>query len=58
MIKRWTYEERVKLKKLYGTMPMDELLTYFPERNARSIYDQVYYLRKRRWTFNRGKENG
>jgi hypothetical protein len=48
---RWTWEEKCRLKKLFGTMPMNELLEHFPGKTEKSIYNQVYYLRKRKWTF-------
>lgn len=49
---RWSYEERVKLKELYNIIPIEELCIKL-ERSQKSIVNQVYYLRKRGWKFNR-----
>ncbi len=51
--KPWTQEERYALKKYYGLETLDELMLRLPGRTAKSIYNQVHYLRKRQWTFNR-----
>jgi hypothetical protein len=49
---RWSYEERVKLKELYNIIPIEELCIKLG-RSQKSIVNQVYYLRKRGWKFNR-----
>jgi hypothetical protein len=49
---RWTYEQRVLLKTHYNIMPMEELEKLL-DTDAKSIYNQVYYLRKRGWKFHR-----
>lgn len=49
---RWTYEERVLLKKHYNDMPILKLCLLL-NRSQQSIVNQVYYLRKRGWKFNR-----
>ena len=46
----WTYEERCTLKKFYGKVTIEELLIILPNRSKKSIYSQVYYLRKRKWS--------
>lgn len=54
--KHWTTEERHILKKYYGLESMDALLLRLPGRSEQSIYSQVFYLRKRGWTFNKGSK--
>lgn len=49
---RWSYEERVLLKEHYNSMPIDDLCKLL-KRSQKSIVNQVYYLRKRGWKFNR-----
>ncbi len=49
----WSQEERYILKKYYGVVPLSELTIMLPGRTEKSIYNQVHYLRKRKWTFNR-----
>lgn len=51
----WTYEERCKLKELYNEIPLEDLCVEL-NKDKKSIYNQVYYLRKRGWKFNRAKE--
>lgn len=51
--KPWTQEERYILKRQYGLIPFEELLKLLPGRTEQSVYAQVYYLRKRGWTFNK-----
>lgn len=51
--KPWSREERYTLKKFYGLISIDELLLKLPGRTEQSVYSQVYYLRKRGWTFNK-----
>jgi hypothetical protein len=53
----WTYEERCTLKKLYNEIPLEELAIIL-NKDKKSIYNQVYYLRKRGWKFNRNGETG
>ena len=55
--KPWTKEERQTLKDYYCNIPMDELLEKLPGRTAGSGRSQVYYLRKRGWTFNSVRRN-
>lgn len=53
--KPWTQSERQLLREKYGRVTMHHLLELLPDRSENSIRKQVYYLRKRGWTFN-GKE--
>ena len=53
--KPWTYEERQYVRDNYGKLSMEELLAALPDRNENSIRKQVSYLRKRGWTFNKGR---
>jgi len=52
MNKRWTDTERQFLKRHYQEMSTEEIALKL-ERTASEIHSQVYYLRKRGWTFNR-----
>ena len=54
-LKRWTYEERCLLKKHYNRMPVTELASLLG-RTEQALTNQVSYLRKRGWTFNRTKD--
>lgn len=55
-IKRpWTHEERNLLRKEYDRSSGEELLQLFPGRTKNAITKQVYYLRKRGWTFKEKK---
>ena len=54
--KPWTQEERTLLRNNYHLKNEEELLELFPERTINSIRKQVFYLKKRGWTFNRGKQ--
>jgi hypothetical protein len=47
----WTHKERQLLKEQYGRISMQKLLEKLPDRSENSIRKQVYYLRKRGWTF-------
>ena len=47
----WTKKERQILKDNYGLITMDELLGLLPGRTDSSIASQIYFLRKRGWTF-------
>ena len=49
---KWKDEEKEFLKRHYNTMPIDEIAEKI-NRSKEQIYSQVYYLRKRGWTFNR-----
>lgn len=49
---RWTYEERCYLKQYYNVLELSEIAATLG-RSEKSIYNQVYYLRKRGWKFNR-----
>lgn len=52
MAKRWTWEEILLLKKVYGSMPVAELVeTYFPDKTELAITAKVHVLRKSGWTF-------
>lgn len=50
----WTYEERVKLKQLYGSMPVEDVALELG-KTVKQVYNQVYYLRKRGWKFDKWK---
>jgi hypothetical protein len=50
-VKPWTSDERNILKKYYGSLKMPALMEKLPGRSEKSIYNQVYYLRKRGWKF-------
>lgn len=50
-LKPWSKEERMILKKNYGNIPIASLLKVLPGRSEQSIRSQVFYLRKRGWTF-------
>lgn len=49
---KWTQEERDFLKRHYNEMSTEELSQKL-DKTPEQIYSQVYYLRKRGWTFNR-----
>lgn len=52
MAKRWTWEEVLLLKKVYGSMPVADLvITYFPDKTELAITAKVHALRKAGWTF-------
>lgn len=53
--RRWTYEERCLLKLHYNVMNIDELASLL-DRGVPAIRNQVSYLKKRGWTFNRKKD--
>lgn len=49
---RWTWEETLLLKELYGTMTVAQLREqHFPHKTEASITSKVRDLRKRGWTF-------
>lgn len=50
--KPWSKLERNILKQYYGEIPIKSLIDKLPGRTEKSIRSQVYYLRKRGWTFN------
>lgn len=50
--RRWTYEDRCILKAHYNIMPVEELATML-NRSEKALHNQVAYLRKRGWSFNR-----
>ena len=47
---RWTHEERVWLKKNYGSRTVLECATHL-NRTTDAVIQQVKYLRKRGWSF-------
>ena len=49
--KPWTHEERQLLKLHYYLKNEEELLEMFPDRTMNAIRKQVFYLKKRGWTF-------
>lgn len=51
----WTAEQRILLKKHYNILPLEELKILL-DKDEKSIYNQVYYLRKRGWRFARLKD--
>ncbi len=51
-MKQWTKEERNILKAEYNITPLEELAAKL-DRSPAALYKQVYYLRKKGWTFNR-----
>jgi hypothetical protein len=53
-MKHWTDDERNVLKKNYYAVTPEELDDLLPGRSRSSIYNQVFYLRTRGWTFNQG----
>jgi biotin operon repressor len=52
---RWTQEQRLLLKKHYNVLSLEELKILL-DKDEKSIYNQVYYLRKRGWKFARLKD--
>jgi len=52
MKKTWTMTEKEYLKRHYNVKPTEEIAIAL-DRTAEQIASQVYYLRKRGWTFNR-----
>ena len=52
IVAKWKDEEKEFLKRHYNIMPIDEIAEKI-NRSKEQIYSQVYYLRKRGWTFNR-----
>lgn len=46
----WTREERIFLKRNYNVLPIEELEKILG-KSAIAIRNQVYYLRKRGWSF-------
>lgn len=55
MNKRWTDTERDFLKRHYNDMSIEEIASKL-DKTVEQIHSQVYYLRKRGWTFNRRKD--
>lgn len=55
MNKRWTDTERDFLKRHYNDMPIEDIASKL-DKTVEQIHSQVYYLRKRGWTFNRRKD--
>ena len=53
--KPWTNDERQYVRNNYGFLNMEELLEGLTGRTENSVRKQVSYLRKRGWTFNRGR---
>ena len=53
----WTMKERKILKEYYNVISPEELAALLPDRNPKSIVNQVYYLRQRGWTFARKRDN-
>ncbi len=51
----WTKEERLLLKKEYNEIPVEELALKL-KRSVQAVRNQVYYLRKRGWTFKRVRD--
>lgn len=56
MTKRWTDMQREFLKRYYNVIPMEELEEQL-DRSATAIRSQVFYLRRRGWTFKRKKDD-
>lgn len=54
-MKNWTQEEREFLKRHYNVKSTEEISNIL-NRSASQIASQVYYLRRRGWTFNRRKD--
>ena len=52
---RWTDKEREYLKKYYNVIHIKDIEEQL-NRSATSIRAQVFYLRRRGWTFNRKKD--
>jgi len=50
-------KERKILKEYYNVISPEELAALLPDRNPKSIVNQVYYLRQRGWTFARKRDN-
>ena len=55
MTRRWTDKERDYLKRYYNVIHMSDLEQQL-NRSAISIRAQVFYLRKRGWTFTRKRD--
>jgi DNA-directed RNA polymerase specialized sigma24 family protein len=55
MNKRWTDTERDFLKRHYNDMSTEDIALKL-DKTVEQIHSQVYYLRKRGWTFNRRKD--
>jgi len=51
--KPWGHSERVLLSKKYYTVSDEELTELFPGRTKSSLTQQVHYLRKRGWVFDK-----
>lgn len=50
----WTRKERVQLLKVYGTVPVQQLPQYFPDRTVNACIKQAKYLRDRGCVFKNG----
>ncbi len=55
MNKRWTDTERDFLKRHYNDMSTEDIALKL-DKTKEQIHSQVYYLRKRGWTFHRRKD--
>ena len=50
--RRWTQEEKEYLKRHYNVKSTEDIATLL-DRSTSQVASQVYYLRKRGWTFHR-----
>lgn len=52
---KWTEDEKQFLKQNYNDMSTEDIASKLG-RNPSNIASQIYYLRKRGWTFNSKKD--
>ena len=52
---KWTEDEKQFLKRNYNDMSTEDIASKLG-RNPSNIASQIYYLRKRGWTFNSKKD--
>ena len=50
--RRWTQEEKEYLKRHYNVKSTEDIATLL-DRSTSQVASQVYYLRKRGWSFHR-----
>jgi hypothetical protein len=55
ILMKWTTDEKQFLKKHYNDMSTEDIASKLG-RNPSNIASQIYYLRKRGWTFNSKKD--
>jgi biotin operon repressor len=50
MVKPWTREDLIYLKRNYNIVPVEEIAEKLG-RTKEAIYNKVSYMRRRRWSF-------